>query len=78
MATLESITAKVWEFVNVPVDVLNNLMTATFPKNEVMALFAISILIGLFMKKRYKVGKVEFVILSLMTFGFARYLGLGG
>ena len=73
---IEGITSKIWEFINIPVIIINNLLTSMFPNNEVPALFILSFVIGFFLKKRYKVGKVEYVILSLMVFGFMRYLGI--
>tara|TARA_B100000315_G_C14247172_1_gene437996 strand:+ start:389 stop:619 length:231 start_codon:yes stop_codon:yes gene_type:complete len=68
----------IWEFVNIPVGIVNNLLTSTFPGNETLLLFLTSFLIGFFLKKRYRADKIEFVILSMMIFGFLRWLGMGG
>lgn len=73
----EEIIAKIWEIINIPVAVINNLLSSAFPNNEVSALFFISLLIGFFLKKRYKTGKFEYVILSLIVFSALRYIKIG-
>lgn len=75
---IDGITQKIWELISIPVLIINNLLSSAFPNNEVPALFLLSFLIGFFLKKRYKTGKVEYIILSLMVFGFARWLGILG
>jgi|TARA_Y100000310_G_C20604696_1_gene774902 hypothetical protein len=59
-------------------EVITNLLSSVFPNNEVIALFGISLLIAFFMKRRYNVGRIEYVMLTLLVFGFSRWAGIGG
>lgn len=68
-----TVVGQVKGIINFPIDIFNRVL-AIFSPNEILILFIISIVIGFFLKSRYKAGTIEFIILSLTVFFAFRFI----